>query len=41
MSNGIDMANLSKISNEALTTLDGNPYRKVWRVNWLETMMIG
>ena len=31
----IDMAHLSKISNEALTTPDGNQNREVWRVSWL------
>lgn len=31
----IEVANLIKILNEALTTLDGNQNTKVWRVDWL------
>ena len=31
----IDMAHPSKISNEAMTTPDGNQNREVWRVSLL------
>ena len=39
LDNGIDVANLSKISNEALTTLHENPNRRVWTMSWLDRIM--